>query len=529
MKRKNLHFLRRMTAGLLAAAGLLSGISAPLPAAAYEPYRWFAGYAGDLNSDSKLNREDVHLLESYLTGWNNYDYILEIKPAFGRCCDINGDHSVDVIDLSLLKQMVMRGDELTPLYEESHLISPPIAALNPSLSSVGDQHILMVAVDFPDCRFAEGYSAAQIQELAFGAENTESPAYPLESITAYYQRASYGRLNLIGDVYLYTAQNSISSYVKKNNSLLNEVMSALDAEIDYTKYDGDQNGILDSVILALPGTANSKIWWPCSEVYGGYRRFDGIKAGKFCIGAWALSDHSGFNSTWVHELGHVMGLPDYYRYENYENTEEDDYGKGLHGDAGWLMMDDAFGDMSAFDKLMLGWYAEHEVQIYDPNEQSKMFTLKCSQTEPSCVIIPRTDLNGCLSEFFILEYVENIGNNAKAFYEDMPYEMFRRGGIRILHCDAELWNGNWGPEFKWSNYGQCYDNSNEKQRVLRLVENPFTMFFLGGQCDADTEGFAWYDSDGYATVDPELVIRFLQPINDNGLRILTVRHKWEDE
>lgn len=515
------HLMRRTLAGLLAAAGTSLAVSAmPMQASAYQTVDQIAGYLGDIDRNGQFDHNDAFYLADYLDCIRRIEDDAKNECRFG---DMDGNECINSADLTLLKRMLLDGKtitELEPVYEKTEvpeLIAPPVAALTPTLGSVGEKKILMFAVSFPDCQFSEGYSREQIWDIAFGPEKPSSPAYPLESISAYYTRASYGRLNLTGDVYLYTAQKSINSYVDHTDTLLDEIMSAMDSEIDYKKYDADSNGTMDTVLVALPGTASMDDWWPCSGDYFGRSKFDGVKAGNLCIGGWSLSDRSGFNSTWVHELGHAMGLPDYYRYENYQNTEADDYGRGLSGDAGWLMMDDAFGDMSAFDKLMLGWYREDEVQIYDGGVQT--YTLQSSQQSPSCLIIPRSDLNGYLSEYFIVECVDKTGNNAKAFYEDMSYDMFYYGGVRILHCNAEIWNGFWGPEWKWNNYGQCYDTSNLKQRVLRLVNN-FNGFFSHGELvSSDYSGFAWYDNSGYETVDPGIMLQLGQIANDGSVQV----------
>ena len=74
--------------------------------------------------------------------------------------------------------------------------------MNPTLGSVGEQKILMVSVDFSDCKNKKDYSVEEIQRMVFASESgNQSRAYPLESITAYYERASYGRLHLTGDFY----------------------------------------------------------------------------------------------------------------------------------------------------------------------------------------------------------------------------------------------------------------------------------------------------------------------------------------
>ncbi len=502
---------------LTAAVGAVSMLSLAAQAATEQQ---LVGYRGDLNGDMTVNVTDAVLMAAHLN--TKAPLSCDLLHA-----DLDDSQCINAVDLTLLKRKALRNEEPEGIYEEveipeDKLIDAPIKAVRPTLPCTGDTNILMFAVNFPDCVHQENYSTEQIWEMAFGPENTGSSAYPLESISAYYARASYGRLNMQGDVYQYTTKYGSDSYVGNTDGLLDEIMEALDSQIDYTKYDVNENGTMDTVIVALPGAASGRDtdgngkedWWPCSGGYYGQRYFDSVRAGNLCIGAWALSDRAGFNSTWVHELGHAMGLPDYYKYENTDNGYY-----GLNGDAGWEMMDDAFGDMSAFSKLMYGWYTESELQVYRGGTQT--FTLQSSQDAPGCILIPRYNFDSYYEEYFIIELVAPEKNNKHTFYNGRAYSLFRQGGVRVLHCNAELWEGYWGTELKWNNYGQMYDSSNQKQRVLRLVNDDGGFFGSGAVIGSGTSGFAWYDYSGYRTVDPGITIT-VNEIRSDGTCTVTV-------
>ena len=505
---------------LAALAGLLS-VPAAMPASAADEYR-LTGYRGDIDTNGTVDSADVSLLAQYLTG-NAPD------PFAGERADLDGSGSLDARDLSLLLRVAGGGEEPEGIYEKITIpdpvpMEPPINALSPTLPCTGSPRVLMLAVNFPDCAFPEGTTEEYLHKISFGDEDTASPFYPLESVSAYYRRSSYGRLNIGGDVCLCNAQYSVDAYADDPNALLDELLASLDGEINYTRYDANADFTLDTVIVVLPDGAvgrdangdSHEDWWPCSGWYYGEQRYDGVQPGNLCIGAWSLRDVAGFNSTWVHELGHAMGLPDYYKYENIDSSGSG----GMNGYAGWEMMDDAMGDMCAFSKLMYGWYCENEVQQYTGGTQT--FTLQSSQKAPGCIVIPRESGGGWYSEFFIIEYADDTGNNAKAFYEDYAYPMFSGGGIRILHCNAELWNGYWGLELKWNNYGQCYDTSNNGKRVLRLVGEAAGggFFTAGSTVSYSTSGFAWYGDSGWQDVDTGLTIRVEQI--ENGQAVVTV-------
>ena len=518
--------LKRIAAALTAASTVST---LALSAHAMTEQR-LVGYMGDLNGDMFVDLTDITLLSDHLL---TQQALTDADIAFRA--DLNKDQTLDIRDLTLLKRVVLGGKGPDEIYEEvevpdPELIPPPVKAVNPTLPSVGDTNILMFVVDFPDCVRSDHYTAEQILERTFGPENRKSSSFPLESISAFYERASYSRLHMHGDVFLYNALEGIDSYVNPKgdyasydgtDKLLNEIMYAFDDQIDFSKYDTDGNKVIDTILLALPGSAGSENWWPCSGGYYGKMYFDSVRGGNLCFGGWDLSDRSGFNGTWAHELGHAMGLPDYYRYENYQNNAEDDYGRGLSGDAGWLTMDDALGDMSAFDKLMYGWYTDAEVKLYTGGTQT--FTLGSSQHTPNCLLIPRGDLNSLYSEYFIVEYVTPDENNYMGFTYRQAFKMFDQDGVRILHCDAEVTEGWWGPEFKWNNYGKNYNTSNTRQRVLRLVNNFGGFFRSGDFVDNSVSGFAWYDWFGSQTVDPNLTISIDKIENDTAM--ITVSQK----
>ena len=441
------------------------------------------GVRGDVDTDGTVGLSDVYALLHHLTGEAPLT-----DPDCMQFADMDQNGRLNAVDLTLLKRLLLSGEEPEKLYievpdPEPELIDPPIAVVKPTLPCVGENRIPLFAVDFPDCHFEEQYSAEQIKQIAFGEPNPSDPYYPLESISAYYARASYGRLRMEGDVYLYTAKSNIQSYYGRTDSLVNEILAAFDDMIDYRNYDINENGILDTVIVAVPESAL------------------GVDTDGDGIGACSLRKKAIFNNTWVHELGHAMGLPDYYKYEN----TQDGY-FGLNGDAGWEMMDDAFGDMSAFSKLMYGWYDKNEIQIYTGGTQT--FTLRSSQDAPGLIVIPRGDLNGYLSEFFTVEYATPTGNNTAGFYEDTRYTLFGTEGVRILHCDSEIAYNGWNLELAWNNYGVYYDSSNQKQRVLRLVnEKEGGRFFRAGKTvDGSISGFHWYDDSGWQTVDPGITV-----------------------
>lgn len=61
----------------------------------------FGTVAGDLNSDCQVSLVDVICLQQYLLNQ------ISLNDAQWQAADINGDQSVDIFDLALLKRMLI--------------------------------------------------------------------------------------------------------------------------------------------------------------------------------------------------------------------------------------------------------------------------------------------------------------------------------------------------------------------------------------------------------------------------------------
>ena len=460
----------------------------------YDPQKG-AGVPYDLNTDTFFDAGDVNALAGFLL----YEGSTE-DPQAG---DMNADGLYSAADLTLMKRALLAKNQPP----EKELPDPPVQALNPSMPSVGTIRIPVFAVDFPDCTFPLYLDMAKLlTRRCFSPTDMEYGDYPFESIAGYFERASYGRMQLTGEVFPYAADHPIDWYAADNaKSLVEEIMTSCDPLLDYRLYDADKNDILDSMILVLPEEALKKDsdgdrkpdWWPFSiEAYSD-ESYDGVRVGRYCVIPYEGMYGDEFVSKMAHELGHAMGLPDYYKNATATSGDSD----GLFGEAGKELMDEGEGDLSACSKLLLGWLAEDEIQVYTGGTQT--FCLKAAPDAPSCILIPKDPDAGLLSEYFLIEYITPNGNQSRS----------NAGGIRILHVQADVSEGDFGPELTYSNPGRRYDKSHQKQRVLRLV-NDDGYFYpvkqdagVQDMIDGSTAGFHWYDADGNLTLDPGLTVK----------------------
>ncbi|MDE6784293.1 MAG: hypothetical protein K2J26_02805 [Ruminococcus sp.] len=511
------------------------------------------GFMGDLNGDRTVSVSDAvilthHLLGSrLLTDENRYytagkfigigsdDTGFESK-GFLETADMNRDGKVNIFDLVLLRKSLVSGNSpvvwewlesavttvsgTSPASSTStsvtvassaatsaststapKFIAPPIYDLYGSMPSQGNAEVVVFYVDFPDCRYTYTPDAETIEKIAFGNADENNRNYPFESMSAFFERSSKGAMKLGGKAYTYTAKNNKSAYEGDSwhVSLVDEIIAAFDKKIDFSEFDGDGDKIIDTILISVPESAGTENWWPAAGVFGGdvYNRADGMNIGHVIVGNAEITSpetYSNFVSSYLHEMGHCMGLPDFYLYgvEDFQ---------GMHGSAGFEMMDDANCDFGAASKLQLGWYSTEQINIFDRNTIRASYELKSGQTDDgNCVIIPVGELDpNYRSEYFILEYTGISGNNTALSDE------FRTtgSGIRIYHVEASENGDSWYNTFRYASGNDEETNYNNGRRFIRLVgegtDETDNLYRSGDIIDNSNADFRAYDSSGGRT------------------------------
>jgi M6 family metalloprotease-like protein len=464
---------------------------------------------GDVNLDGSVEKSDAALLLRYLSGLEGLDAD-ELANA-----DCDGTAGIDLRDAqwilnynptttitttttTTITTTETTTETTTAVAETDALVAASVDKLSPTTPSVGDVKMLVFYVDFPNTTYtSDAYSMSQMKDELFG---NSSAAYPYDSVTAWYSRASYGNLNITGDVYAYTCQNNMSTYQSDEgvDAMLKEVLSGLDSQINYADYDSDNDGYIDCISITVPldnaDDDTKSFWYGRTCTWGNTScSVDGKKVKQYVItDVTPVEENMDYlKQTMMHEMGHSMGLPDFYKY--YSGTDWN----GFNGDAGYSRMDDSIGDFCGFAKLMYGWLRESEVQSYT-GSGTQTFTLEDAATKGSCLILPISstaeDYN---SEYFLIEYVTDAANNSDV----IKYTGEHSSGVRIFHIQAELASNWWSTYFKYDNFSDDYDVSDSKQRVARLVNDGNGFYQSGAQISYGTSGFAAYDTDGNQSVD----------------------------
>ena len=343
------------------------------------------------------------------------------------------------------------------------------------LPSHGAPKIFILLIDFQG--YPHNNEPSVFSSKIFG--NGEPGEYPYESLRNFYQRSSYGALDIQGEVSgWYTARLRRFFYGNGRNSLwgiwgvkalIKEALRYYEPVVDFSQFDSDGDGVIDyfCVIWTGPNTGWGSLWWgwcDTTKFFFGNDPFtvDGKRLGVF---SWqpeqrVRTEETIFTAqTLIHETGHALGLPDFY---DYDGTQ------GPNGGLGGLdMMDGNQFDHNAFSKWMLDWAAPAVII-----DGTRSLTLRPADTYNDCVaLMPGKKPFAAFTEFFMVQYrTFGLGND---FF-------FPGSGLTIWHVDGRL--NSEGTDF-------LYDNSYTDHKLLRLMEADGLEEIERGDGKADAEDF----------------------------------------
>jgi M6 family metalloprotease-like protein len=301
------------------------------------------------------------------------------------------------------------------------------------LPPTGVVKTLVLLVEFSDYRYSQ--TAATINGAMFGEGDKAN--FPLESLHAYYDRSSYGALDIQGSTLgWYRAAHPRDWYTNDAEGLIKEVLAHYDAQgHDFSQYDNDGDGMIDYFALYWtgPDTGWGSFWWGWNGwFYDSNYTIDGKRLGNF---SWMWEEVGAY--VIIHETGHSLGLPDYYDYDG---------SVGPGGGVGGLDIMDGLGDHNGFSKWVLGW-----LQPQVATGSLAGVDLPPAALQPSAVIMAAgAGASDPFREYFIVQNRARVGND-----QVMPAD-----GLLVFHVDARR---GCGGDF-------LYNNSYTEHKLLRVVE-----------------------------------------------------------
>lgn len=371
-----------------------------------------------------------------------------------------------------------------------------ILGITKGLPSIGNPNVLVIPVEFTDCK-APSSMVEDLKTAFFGT--SEQTGW--ESLSSYYQKSSYGKLNIKGDVmkpfntgktvgYYEQLQKefnkALENYTKGltdvypdnvEYSIIKEALAYYDGEIDYSKYDTNNDGYIDSIYLVYTTDYNAEdsdsLWWAFTTEYfsSEEQKYDNVEADFYIFMSYRFlfDELQGktvkYNAeTIIHETGHLLGLNDYYDY--------DDTTGPSGGIGGGDMMDCNVGDHNAYSKLMLGWVSPTVV-----SGKTTTITLDSFATSGDCVVISKGWNGTFFDEYYIIDFYTPTGLNE---FGAGNSGLFSTSGIRIYHVDSKLKD----PKDCFSILDiTLYDNSYTDHRQIKLIE-------ADGRNDVDIKGYS---------------------------------------
>src|SRR6478736_3010968 len=167
------------------------------------------------------------------------------------------------------------------------------------------------------------------------------------SVRDYYLKQSNGKVDYQNEVHGFYRAKKTKSYYQGGDSyeradeLWAEVVAALDAEVDYSKFDNDGDGKTEAISLLYAGGEGTfgKGLWPHASVSNDQR--DGVRLNRYMMTAM---DDKPTNYVFAHESGHMLfGWPDLYGVGDYSimanrgaNTNPVGIDDVLRADQGWI-------------------------------------------------------------------------------------------------------------------------------------------------------------------------------------------------
>ena len=236
----------------------------------------------------------------------------------------------------------------TTLYQ-SLMRSSAVSRVSASAPATGTVRVLVLLIQYSSSTTGLPFSMDSGSDSVFYKNLLEDNTGL--TMTQYYKDMSKDSLTLTFDVYgpysaanslEYYGQNLTNGYDRYPATLVAEAVNAADAEVDFSDYDNDGNGYVDTVIIihAGPGEEfgadDNTIWshnWTLSSAASsgdgpGAILHDGVTINNYTIQP-EYNNTPGDSTIGVfcHEFGHVLGLPDLY----------DTYGE-TNGVGDWSLM-----------------------------------------------------------------------------------------------------------------------------------------------------------------------------------------------
>ena len=309
----------------------------------------------------------------------------------------------------------------------------PISTTSTLFPFEGSPKAIVILAEFKDTTFTienpkrsfDDYFNSPKQLVNYGRGESANTC----SVAKYFDKVSFGKYKPQFDVYGPVKLPSVLQTYggtrqdgkdERMNLLLQDACSLMDDSLDFSQYDGNNDGNVDLVIVIYAGYSQSMsgnsvdcIWPKSGTVDGG--TYDGKKVSRYAVsaelngfpGCWSSAPYERINGmgTLCHEFCHTMGLPDFYPTDN--SVKGDNQGIEY-----WSLMDSgnylsngyAPVALNAWEREAFGW-----IEIPTLSEGADLDIKALDDGGNAYRITNDNDESG--HEYFIIENIQNKGIN----------------------------------------------------------------------------------------------------------------------
>mgnify|MGYP003308338974 CR=1 FL=1 len=417
------------------------------------------------------------------------------------------------------------------------------------LPSKGNRKILTVLVQFPDVHFQNTTGIKTIISNMMNQENYRhiGQSRITGSVYDYFRQASYNQLKLQSTVIGPYTVSKLSSYYGQDSDsdsdidfdmfadeLASETMNIIKNKIDISQFDNDGDGWVECVHILYAGqgqkmdTIYSNAIWPHQSCIDDPITFGGKKMSNYIMTSELDENNYAGIGTICHELGHMLGAPDFYDVKNGD----------FSGTGAWDLMAD--GMINSYTRAILGLTPAHpnpylKTEIFDwaPVKElsgtNVLDTLRPSELDSNSIykLSTSTPTSG---EYYLLEnrqqqnlpgtglVIYHVSSEIEDYIEIDSVNVAHRQNMYVVDANNHIEKSAMGTPESYGNINSAYATFRDT-----LSENMyFTSTSLPSNCNWN--GDTTYNKDvcfiSEEMIDGEMCVKFVLNPEISGPDIL---------